>query len=347
MTTRESATTTSGSGLTRGYTVALLAAAILSTTSIFIRYLTQTYGMPPLVLAFWRDALAVLALLPALGLLRPALLKPRRQHLPYLFAYGFLLATFNGLYTLSVALNGAAVATVLVYSSVAFTALLGRLIQRESLDWGKLLAVGVSLAGCALVSGALDAASWRGNLLGILTGALSGLGYAIYTLMGRSAARRGLNTWTALLYTFGFATVFLAFANLLSAGLLPGAATRPSDFLWLGGSPLAWGVLFLLAAGPTVAGYGLYNMSLGYLPSSVANLVVSLQPAFTAAIAWFLLGERLDGPQMVGGLMILAGVAFLRVREGRRASLAERSGTSPAAAGESGATPPRGREQEG
>jgi drug/metabolite transporter (DMT)-like permease len=78
-------------------------------------------------------------------------------------------------------------------------------------------------------------------------------------------------------------------------------------------------VLFLLAAGPTLAGYGLYNVSLTYLPSSVANLVVTLEPAFTAVLAYFLLGERLTWIQIVGSLLILSGVVFLRVYEGRLA----------------------------
>jgi hypothetical protein len=39
--------------LTRGYPIALAAAVILSTTAIFIRYLTQTYHLPALVLAVW------------------------------------------------------------------------------------------------------------------------------------------------------------------------------------------------------------------------------------------------------------------------------------------------------
>ena len=43
--------------LNRGYLFAFLAAAILSTTGILIRYLTQTYALPALILAFWRDIL--------------------------------------------------------------------------------------------------------------------------------------------------------------------------------------------------------------------------------------------------------------------------------------------------
>lgn len=308
--------TSNRSNFTRGYFFALVSAAILSTTAIFIRYLTQTYHLPPLVLAMWRDGLVALTLLPVLGLLRPLLLRVKQHHLVYLIIYGLVLAIFNALWTLSVALNGAAVSTVLVYCSTAFTALLGWWLLKERLDWAKLLAVALCLAGCVLVSGALDPAVWRANLASILTGILSGLGYAIYSLMGRSAAQRGLNPWTTLLYTFGFAAVFLLLFNLLPAGFLPGAATQPADFFWLGDRLAGWGILFLLAAGPTVAGFGLYNVSLGYLPSSVANLILTLEPAFTALIAYALLGERLTGLQLSGSMMILAGVVFLRIYEG-------------------------------
>ena len=305
------------SNLTRGYTIALISAMILSTTAIFIRHLTQTYHLPSLVLAFWRDCLVVLTLLLVLGLRRPRLLRVTRRHLLYLIVYGLILAIFNALWTLSVALNGAAISTVLVYCSAGFTALLGWWLLKERLDWAKLVALVLSLGGCVLVSGALDTAAWQSNLVGIVAGILSGLFYAIYSLMGRSAAQRGLNPWTTLFYTFGLAAVFLLLFNLLPGGPLPGAASRLADLFWLGTALAGWGILFLLAAGPTVLGFGLYNVSLSYLPSSIANLIVTLEPAFTTVIAYFLLGERLNGLQFGGSILILAGVVFLRIYEGR------------------------------
>ena len=89
-----------------------------------------------------------------------------------------------------------------------------------------------------------------------------------------------------------------------------------ADEMPLGDALQGWGILFLLAAGPTLLGFGLYNTSLSYLPSSVVNLIVTLEPPFTAIIAYFLLGERLTGMQIFGGLVILAGVVLLRVSEG-------------------------------
>jgi len=307
------------SSLNRGYLYALASAAVLSTTAIFIRYLTQTYHIPPLVLAFWRDAFVTLTLLLVLGLLSRHLLHVAPRHLPYLIIYGFVLALFNSTWTLSVALNGAAVSTVMAYCSAGFTALLGWWFLKEYLDWGKILSVVLSLTGCLLVSGALDQTIWNANVMGIVTGILSGLCYAIYSLMGRSAAQRGLNPWTTLLYTFGFAAIILLVFNLASNGLLPGAASKPADFFWLGNALAGWGILCLLAAGPTVLGFGLYNTSLSYLPSSIANLIATLEPAFTTVSAYFLFGERLNGIQLTGSFMILGSVIFLRIHESRLA----------------------------
>ena len=305
------------STLTRGYSIAVVSAVILSTTAIFIRYLTQTYQIPAMVLAFWRDLFVALTLLPVLALLRPGLLRVARKDLRYLVIYGLVLAIFNSLWTLSVALNGAAISTVLAYCSAGFTALLGWWFLKERLDWVKIVAVVLSLSGCVLVSGALNLAAWSANFVGIVTGILSGLLYAIYSLMGRSASQRNLNPWTTLLYTFGFAAAFLLLFNLLPGDFLPGKAVQAVDLLWLGNSLAGWGILLLLAAGPTLAGFGLYNVSLGYLPSSVANLIVSREPAFTAVMAYLLFGELLNGVQVFGSLMILAAVIFLRIYEGK------------------------------
>lgn len=303
--------------LTRGYTIAVISAVILSTTAIFIRHLTQTYQLPAIVLAFWRDFFVALTLLLVLKFIRPNLLKIKGQDFAYLVIYGFVLAVFNSLWTLSVALNGAAISTVLAYCSGGFTALLGWWFLHERLDWAKLVAVTLSLGGCVLVSEALDLAAWTANFVGILTGILSGLLYAIYSLMGRSASQRNLNPWTTLLYTFGFAAVFLFFFNIIPGGFIPGKAVQPGDLFWLGNSLAGWGILVLLAAGPTLAGFGTYNVSLSYLPSSVANLIVSLEPAFTAAMAYIIFGELLNGTQIIGSLMILTGVIFLRIHEGK------------------------------
>ncbi len=307
---------TSRTRLTRGYSIALISAIILSSTSVLIRYLTRTYGLPAIILAFWRDFIVSLCLLAWYAVFRPSLLRLPRKHIGYLVMYGFFLAVFNSLWTLSVAVNGAAVATVLAYCSAAFTTLLGWWFFKESIHWAKLVAVVFSLGGCALVAGALDPAAWQLNLLGSLFGILSGLLWAGYSLLGRSASHRGLNPWTTLFYTFTSATAFLLLFNLIPGHFIPGAAASPGELFWLGDAWWGWLILFFLAAGPTLAGFGLYNVALTSLPASIVNLITTSEPVFTALIAFIVLGESLTGIQILGSLLILGGVVLLRLYEG-------------------------------
>jgi len=98
----------------RGYPIALAGTALLATTAVFIRHLTEQYALPPLVLAFWRDLFVLVTLLPFLAWRRRGRLLPPRRDLLFLVLFGAILAGFNLCWTLSVAINGAAVATVLV-----------------------------------------------------------------------------------------------------------------------------------------------------------------------------------------------------------------------------------------
>jgi drug/metabolite transporter (DMT)-like permease len=302
--------------LTQGYLICLAATTLWSTTGVLIRYLTENYQLPALVLAFWRDLFVTLALLLVLGLFMPARLRIERQDIPFLFLYGFILAVFNSMWTYSVALNGAAVGTVLAYGSAAFTALLGWRFFGERLGPVKIAAVILSLLGCTLVAEAFNRSAWQLNPWGIAVGLLSGLIFASYSLMGKVSSNRQIYPWTALLYSFAVATGFILLFNL-APGWVLGTDALP-QLLWLGNSAAGWGVLTLLAVGPTIGGFGLYTVSLTYLPASVANLIATLEPAMTAILAYFFLGEQLTNPQLFGSGLILAGVMLLRLLEERQ-----------------------------
>jgi drug/metabolite transporter (DMT)-like permease len=324
------------SRLTRGYLICIIGTIFWSSTAVFIRYLTQTYHLPPLVLAFWRDLILALFLGTVFAFARPALLRVGRQHWPFILLYGLVLSLFNSTWTISVALNGAAVSTVLAYSSAAFTAIMGWRLFGEQLGKMKILAVTLSLLGCVLVSGAYDLAAWQVNPIGIATGLVSGLAFAVYSLMGKESAHRSLNSWTVLLYTFAAAAGFLLLYNLFGAWLPAGLSS--TNLFWLGWQPVGWLVLIALAIGPTVAGYGLYTASLVYLPASVANVIATLEPVMTGLQAYILLGERFTLAQWIGSGLILGGVVVLRIGEGMRSE--ESAPATPGAA--AGDSPPPG-----
>ena len=65
-----------------------------------------------------------------------------------------------------------------------------------------------------------------------------------------------------------------------------------------------------------MGGYGLYTVALTHLPASVINLVATIEPVFTAAIAYVVLHERLNSVQIIGSLLILSGVVLLRIYDG-------------------------------
>lgn len=297
-----------------GYLICITGTVIWSTAAIFIGYLSTHYQLPSLVLAFWRDSIVALVLLVIHWVAwRPQMVSGFR-HLRFFVLYGLILAAFNALWTVSVVYNGAAVSTVLVYSSAAFTAVLGRWLFHEPLGKLKILAVLFSIIGTALVSGLLASDAWSVNPIGILTGLVSGLGFAAYSLLGKASSNRQVFPWTALLYSFGFAAMFLFLFNLV-ASRLPGGLPV-SALLWLGDAWPGWLILALLALGPTIGGYGLYTVSLGYLPASAANLIATLEPAMTAVLAYLVLGERFTAVQVGGSLLIISGVVLLRVSEG-------------------------------
>jgi drug/metabolite transporter (DMT)-like permease len=294
-----------------GHALAVAAALVLAWTAILIRHLTHAFGLAPLELAFWRNALVVATLLPGLALLSPRRLAVPVRALPFLAGYGAVLASFNSLWTTSVARLGASLATVLVYTSGVATALLGAALLRERLGRREWAAVGACTVGCVLVArpapGALGA-----DPVGLLAGLLSGLAYAGYTLLGRVAGRRGLDPWATVLVTFGFGALFLLAGLTVAPAWLGGGA--PGGGLGRALPTAAWAELLLLAAGPTVVGFGLYGLSLVHLPAARANLVLMLEPALTAALAWAWLGERLTYGQLTGAALILGAVAALRRR---------------------------------
>ncbi len=298
----------------KGFIIALISAVILSFTGIIIRMISEDYHLPALILAFWRDFFVVLCAFPFLLIFKSKLLLVSSDNLGYLILFGFGLACFNIAWTLAVSLSGASIATVLVYSSAGFTAILGFIFLNETLSWNKNLSISLCLVGCLLVSGAIDINAWQKNALGILSGILSGLLYAVYSLMGRRASQRDLNPWTTLFYTFLFAAIFLLLINFLPMDFIPAKAKTAADLFQLGTQWWGWLLLLILAGGPTLIGFGLYNVSLGLLPSSTANLILSSEPVMTVISAYFLLGERLTSIEIIGSGLILAALVLLRYR---------------------------------
>ena len=298
----------------RGFIIALTATVIWSTTGPFISYLVVTYSLPSLVLAFWRDLFVAFGMSVGLLIFSRRLFSLERRHWVFMILYGLTLAVFNSMWTFSVQYNGAAVATVLAFSSPAMTAILSRIVFKETFNWVKVVSIALSFLGTILVSGAADPAAWKLNPLGIVFGLLTGLLFAIYNLEGKAASDRHIDSWTALLYSFGSATFFLFIFNIAS-DLFITRQPALSNMMWLGNSLPGWGLLFFLGVAPTLGGFGLYTLSIRYLSPTVSNLVATLEPVFTAVWSYLFLSEVMNGIQLGGSFLLLLGVILLRTAD--------------------------------
>lgn len=286
-----------------GFVFVLAASFVWSTTGALLKYVMNISAIAPLALAFWRDGLVAAILLAGIGLLRRQDLRLSRRNFILLALYGvFGIALYHTLWIVSIARNGAAVATVLIFTSPAFVAVGARWLFQESLGRNKIASLIMTLAGCVLVSGAYDLALWRLDPVALITGVLSGVLFSLYSLFGREAARRSIPPWTVLAYSFTFAALTLGVLMVVSGA-------KP---MTVGAEPYAWGVLIALAWGPTLGGFVLYNAGLARLQSSVASLILVLEPVFASILAFFWFGERLTPLQLLGAAFIVSAVLLLR-----------------------------------
>lgn len=297
----------------QGLLIASISTVILSTTGVIIYYINTIYGTSPLVCAFWRNVFLVFLLGLLLELFYPFLIELHRKDVGYLIRYGFLLSIFNVSWQTSVQMNGAGVATVLVCLSSIFTVVLASLFLDEKMSNGKLTAAIIACFGTLLITDSINLSSWIGNLAGTLCGVFSGLCYSLYCLMGKNAASRNLNGWTVMLYSFLFSTGFLLLYLFTGKMLFP--SSEIFHIFSMGTRFDGWAFIFLLAAGPTLLGFGLVQLSFRYLEVSMTNLILTVEPIFTMILAYILLGERLSAWELAGSGLIIGAIFIVCLKE--------------------------------
>jgi drug/metabolite transporter (DMT)-like permease len=285
----------------QGYLLVLGAAALWSTSGLFIRWSVGSGAFSALSLAFWRDLTTFVCLLVLLALLRPRWLSVQRKDLPWLAALGVVgVGTFHFLWNLSILYLGYAVATILLYASPAFVACMAWLLWREPLTRSKIVAIAMTLIGCVLVAGGEELAGVELTAGGLILGLSAALAYGSFSLLGRQPAQH-YRPWTVLAYGFGFgALVLLPFQ--LAAGW-PGTMSG-SAWLWFGG-------LVVIA---TILPFGAYLAGLHWLPVSVASILATSEVVFAALIGYLIFGEQLQTQQIVGAGLVVTGVVLIVTR---------------------------------
>jgi len=287
------------SRLARGYGLVIGAAATWATLGLFYKVLSGTYGLAPLTVVTFRAGLSFLIMLVVLGLGRRGWLRIDWRDLPFFALFGLVgVAIFYIIYAYAINLAGMAVAAVLLYTAPAWVVVLSWRLFAERVDGRKIVALLLTLTGCFLIVGAYDLAHVRLNLAGIVLSLASGLTYGLYIIFNKYALRK-YSPWTVLVYAIGIGSVLLLFTQ--SPATLVSALSSPAQIGWL----------LAMAIVPTLGGNLLFVSGLRHLPAGVASIVATLEPVMAALLAFLVLGERLQPPQLLGGAMVIGAVLLI------------------------------------
>lgn len=270
-----------------GYALIALAAVLWSTLGPVGRYALER-GIAPLEVSFWR-ALFGAALFGAHALATGGGRIARRDA-PAIVAFALLGVTFLfGAYFRTVQLGGAALASVLLYTAPVWVVIASALVLREPITPAKALALGLTLAGVALVATG-GGANVNISAAAVGWGLACSFAYAGYYLFGKRYFPR-----------YGVQTVFMYALLLGAAGLAPLVD-------WSAKTTADWLVFAWLAAVPTWAAYFVYGIGLERVEAGRAATVATLEPVVTAVLAYWLWQEELGARGYAGAALVLFGV---------------------------------------
>jgi len=222
----------------------------------------------------------------------------RPKHLWYFVGTGVCsLAAFNFCYITCIRYAGVAVAALLLYTAPAFVLVMSVVLFKEPLTKRGLLALGMTVLGCAFVSGVFGGG---GNIgaAALLWGLGSGFGYALYSIFSKYALVH-YRPETITAYTAVFAA--LSTLPFSDPAQLVRKATAPEALL----SALGCSILC------TVLAYLLYTLGLEHVDAGKAAVLSAIEPAVASVLGVVLLGEPVTRGKLCGIVLVLGAIAAL------------------------------------
>jgi drug/metabolite transporter (DMT)-like permease len=294
------------SSMTTGLIAALISCVSFSTSGVFVK---------PLLEAGWSPAAAVTARALTAGfVLLPFVLMALRGRWAALWrarwrvlGMGFIGVAFTQAAYFA-ALRRIPVSTALLIEYLAPLLLVGfawattRRTPRPTVLLGSVLAVG----GLVLVigPGALQVV----DPIGLTLAFGAAIGCALYFVI---AARPADGLPPVALAGAGLLLAGVTLALVGATGLLPFAVTF-GDVPLFGSSLPWWAPLLVVAVIGTAVAYATGITASAILGSRLASFIGLLEVVSASLFAWLLLGEKLTPLQLLGGALILGGIAAVR-----------------------------------
>lgn len=283
--------------LSSGYFLVVLSAVTLSFKSILIK-IGLELGLDAVTLMLMRTYVAtplfVIALLAmeGKGALRLGWNDARMFFFMGIAGMGLaMILSFWSLERIDASLN-----TVLIFTYPAMTVTIMAFVTGEKVTPGQLASLACTLAGLTLVVRLDRFAEANLSRAGILFALLSAFCFALYNAMGEKMTKR-FSPLRVSTYCMIFLTIF--FGGFFGNRPYPSGAE-------------AWVIAALLGIVCAFLPFLAYLYGIRRIGASKSAVISTFGPVLTVTWAGLFLGERLDGIQLTGMLLVLFGVMMLR-----------------------------------
>lgn len=267
----------------------------ISMSSILVKYSTA----PSAVTAAWRLLWTVLLMTPVVlgkGTVRNELFHIFRKTLLLSGISGVFLAVHFVLWFESLQHTSVASSTTIVCTEVIWVSLGYCLFLKGKLSGRALAAIAVTFIGSTVIASS-DSSQGGAQLYGDILALLAAIAVAAYTLIGR-IVRKDTSTTVYTYLVYGACAGVLLLLCCLMGESLTGYGV---------GAVI---VGFLLAVFSTLLGHSIFSWCLKYFSPSFVSASKLCEPVAAAVLAGILFGEVPGILQVVGGVLIIAGVYF-------------------------------------
>ena len=298
-----------------GYLMVVSAASLWAVNGTVSKVVLSS-GLSTYRLAELRCTGAAVLFVAATLVLRPRALRPRLREVPLLLVFGLLgLALVQLLYFVAIERLNIGIAVVINYLAPVWVAVWARFFVREPVRRRVWYALALALAGLSLV-----VELWSGLTLdgvGVAASLVGSFAYALYILLAERSLAGGRDVFSLLAFGFLVATVFWTFAQpwwSLPSGLLDDSMSLLGRIE--GTSLPLWALVVAVVVFGTFVPFILMVGALHHLPSTRVTVIAMVEPVVASVVAFAWLGEELGAAQIVGGMLVLAGVALAQTARG-------------------------------
>lgn len=290
----------------------ILAGILWGVISIFIKKLSAA-GIDALQISLVRLTVASVALMVPMLIIDRSALRIRLKDIWMFVGTGIVSVTlFNTCYFYTMINSQASIAVVLLYTSPVFIMIFSAFLFKEKITRRKLIAAGLTFAGCMCVTGVLEGGLNIAPFV-LFTGICSGLFYGLYTIFGKYALKKyGSLTVTAYTFLFG-----------MLGSLLPGRPGQLIKTLSAEPSLIPWCIGIGIVS--TVLPYLLYTHGLKGMESGTASILVAVEPPVGAVIGMTVYGEPRSLIKIAGIVLIMGAIVLLNLR--MKAKINNKQGT--------------------